>query len=185
MKASAPIEAAADAASKARDMSAPAKQKEIAAAESDKAKKLSFKETRELTELEVSIPKWDERLKALDGEMALAATRALNQDRVLAAEAGTGVGKSFAYLVPAILWAVKNRSRVVVSTGTINLQEQLISKDLPLLERVLPVKFGYALAKGRGNYACRRKVEELARDLEQGQIPGADQEREELRALVE
>lgn len=129
---------------------------------------------------------------ALDGfesregqvDMALEVTRAFNENRVLAAEAGTGVGKSFAYLVPAILWSVKNRKRVVVSTRTINLQEQLHSKDLPFLAKVLPVQFGFALIKGRNNYACRRKVGEVAADLRQ-QETVEDQQREQLRSLVE
>lgn len=82
--------------------------------------------------------------------MALEVTRALNENSVVACEAGTGVGKSFAYLVPAILWAEANRERVIVSTGTIHLQEQLVGKDLPFLEKVLDVNFRYALAKGRG-----------------------------------
>jgi ATP-dependent DNA helicase DinG len=123
-----------------------------------------------------------------DGQvsMALEVASALNEDRLLACEAGTGIGKSFAYLVPAILWSIRNGKRVVVSTGTINLQEQLIKKDLPFLEKVLPVKFTYALSKGRGNYACRRKVEELERDLQTGEIPGvAEDERQQLRSLVE
>ena len=83
----------------------------------------------------------------------------LNEGRIAAFEAGTGVGKSYAYLVPSILWAVRNRGKVVVSTRTIHLGEQLLAKDLPTLARVLPVEFRFALIKGRGNYACRRKTE--------------------------
>src|SRR5262245_8967246 len=95
--------------------------------------------------------------EARAGQVAMAreVAEALNGDRVVALEAGTGVGKSFGYLVPSILWSVKNRSRVIISTNTINLQEQLMGKDLPFLERTLPVKFSYALIKGRGNYACK------------------------------
>ncbi len=103
-------------------------------------------------------------------EMARAAAAALNADEVCAIEAGTGIGKSFAYLVPAILWAVKNRDRVVISTGTIALQEQLVAKDLPFLKRVLPVEFKFALIKGRGNYACLRKVKDLEVDLAQDDL---------------
>jgi ATP-dependent DNA helicase DinG len=97
--------------------------------------------------------------------MALAVTRALNRDGVVALEAGTGVGKSFAYLVPAILWATRNRRRVIISTNTINLQEQLIHKDLPFLEQHLPTRFEYTLIKGRGNYACLRKAAEVRGEL--------------------
>ncbi|MGC2424517.1 MAG: JAB domain-containing protein, partial [Nitrospirota bacterium] len=68
--------------------------------------------------------------------MAREVARAFNEDRVAALEGGTGVGKSMAYLVPALYWITKNRERVVVSTNTINLQEQLIGKDIPLLGRI-------------------------------------------------
>src|SRR3974390_2410286 len=70
-------------------------------------------------------------------EMAVAVARALENRQHLAVEAGTGVGKSLAYLVPAILFAVANKKKAVISTHTINLQEQLIQKDLPMLEGVL------------------------------------------------
>jgi ATP-dependent DNA helicase DinG len=73
-------------------------------------------------------------------------------------EAGTGVGKSFAYLAPAILRAVRDHQRVVVSTYTIALQEQLIRKDLPLLAEAIPLKFSAVLGKGRGNYICFRRL---------------------------
>lgn len=73
-------------------------------------------------------------------------------------EAGTGIGKSVAYLLPAIRWAVQNRERTVVSTNTINLQEQLVRKDLPFLERVLGVPFRFALVKGRNNYVSIRRA---------------------------
>lgn len=116
--------------------------------------------------------------------MALEVTRALNEDRIAALEAGTGVGKSFAYLVPAILWAVRNRQKVVVSTGTINLQEQLTGKDLPLLEKILPVKFRFALIKGRGNYACKRKLEEARSDLKNSTLV-VDEPTRQLQTLVE
>ncbi len=94
-------------------------------------------------------------------EMAIEVARSFNDDCVKAFEAGTGVGKSFAYLVPSILWAHANNSRVVVSTQTIALSEQLATKDLPVLSRVLDVDFHFALIKGRGNYACRRKTSEV------------------------
>lgn len=117
-------------------------------------------------------------------EMALEATRALNEGRILAAEAGTGIGKSFAYLIPSILWAVRNRERVVVSTGTINLQEQLVGKDLPFLARALPFPFHFALIKGRGNYACLRKLVQLKEDMAQ-QEAFPTEDRVQLESLVE
>jgi len=80
---------------------------------------------------------------------------------VLLVEAGTGTGKSLAYLVPAIRWALANGERVIVSTNTINLQEQLVRSDLPLLAAHLGVRFRAALVKGRGNYFCLRKGAEV------------------------
>jgi ATP-dependent DNA helicase DinG len=96
-------------------------------------------------------------------EMALSVARALNNDGVSIVEAGTGTGKSFAYLVPAILYAVRNDERIVVSTNTINLQEQLLHKDIPALRRALGEDFEVEIVKGRGNYVCKRKAE-YARD---------------------
>lgn len=120
-----------------------------------------------------AIPQFEDRSGQRD--LAISMTRAFNAGEVVAFEAGTGIGKSFAYLVPSILWALRNRSRVVISTQTIALQEQLIHKDLPLLSRVLPEKFTYALIKGRGNYACRRKAGEVGREPD---LFGTDPERE-------
>lgn len=96
-------------------------------------------------------------------DLAVEIARAMNGREIVAFEGGTGIGKSYAYLVPAILWAVRNRSRVVVSTQTIALGEQLIQKDLPALARVLGVDFTFHLMKGRSNYACRRKTKEVER----------------------
>jgi Rad3-related DNA helicase/REP element-mobilizing transposase RayT len=93
-------------------------------------------------------------------EMAAAVAQALLDKRHLMVEAGTGVGKSFAYLMPVIDYAVKNKKRVVVSTHTISLQEQLIEKDIPLLRSVYPDEFTAVLVKGRGNYLCRRRLEQ-------------------------
>lgn len=75
-------------------------------------------------------------------------------------EGETGIGKSMAYLLPSVHFARKNKCRVVISTNTINLQHQLVNKDLPLLEKILPFKFKYCLIKGRRNYLCIRKVQE-------------------------
>jgi ATP-dependent DNA helicase DinG len=101
-------------------------------------------------------------------KMALAVADAIERRRHLAIEAGTGVGKSFAYLVPLILAAKMNDIKVVVSTYTIGLQEQLLHKDLPFLERHLGVNFKAVLVKGRGNYLCLRRLaraERMAGDL--------------------
>jgi ATP-dependent DNA helicase DinG len=87
--------------------------------------------------------------------MADAVSRTLSQGGVLLAEAGTGTGKTLAYLVPAIL----SRQRVLVSTGTKNLQEQIYFKDIPVLEAALPVTFTTAYMKGRGNYLCLQRFD--------------------------
>lgn len=91
-------------------------------------------------------------------QMTRAVAEAFNTRRHLVVEAGTGVGKSVAYLLPGILWALRNKLPVVVSTNTKNLQTQLFSKDIPLLRRVLTQPFRAALIKGRMNYACVRHV---------------------------
>lgn len=92
-------------------------------------------------------------------EMALAVTKALLGQEHLLVEAGTGVGKSLAYLIPAILYAVAYSKKAVVSTHTINLQEQLTQKDLPMLQKVLPVQFKFCMLKGRSNYLCSRRLQ--------------------------
>jgi ATP-dependent DNA helicase DinG len=84
-------------------------------------------------------------------------TRALNENKFLLMEAGTGVGKSIAYLIPAIIWSILNKERVLVATHTINLQEQLFLKDIPLLAEIIKEPFQAALAKGRQNYVCLRR----------------------------
>lgn len=81
-----------------------------------------------------------------------------NDGGVGVAEAGTGTGKSLAYLLPAVRWALQNRERTVVSTNTINLQEQLVEKDLPLLRRALGEPFRFTLVKGRSNYVSIRRA---------------------------
>jgi len=92
-------------------------------------------------------------------EMAGAIQQALLNCRHLAVEAGTGVGKSFAYLVPAIEYVGRTGNKALISTYTITLQEQLIHKDIPFLADCIGQKFVAALAKGRGNYLCKRRLE--------------------------
>ncbi|MEJ2411715.1 MAG: helicase C-terminal domain-containing protein [Anaerolineales bacterium] len=94
-------------------------------------------------------------------EMLRAATRAISEGRHILIEAGTGIGKSLAYLIPAALWASKNQHRVVVSTNTINLQDQLISKDIPLLLQTLNLDCRASVLKGRSNYLCPHHLEVL------------------------
>ncbi|MCG3147555.1 MAG: putative ATP-dependent helicase DinG [Verrucomicrobiae bacterium] len=97
-------------------------------------------------------------------QMAVAVARSLLASRHLAVEAGTGVGKSFAYLVPAILAGLARKQRVIVSTHTINLQEQLIEKDIPYLKGKLGQDFKAVLVKGRANYLCPRRLKRAMQD---------------------
>jgi len=92
-------------------------------------------------------------------EMLRGVTHALSAGQHLMVEAGTGVGKSFAYLVPAALFAIQNNTRVVISTNTINLQDQLIKKDIPDLCNALGLDLRAAVLKGRANYLCPRRLE--------------------------
>jgi Rad3-related DNA helicase len=105
-------------------------------------------------------PRYEPRPQQL--EMASAVDRAFEDGQHLLVEAGTGVGKSFAYLLPAI-HAVARKKRVVISTHTISLQEQLIEKDIPLLRSVCDTEFSAVLVKGRGNYLCKRRLDQARR----------------------
>jgi DNA polymerase-3 subunit epsilon/ATP-dependent DNA helicase DinG len=96
-------------------------------------------------------------------EMLQTVTQALSEQRHLLIEAGTGTGKSIAYLIPAALWATQNEYRVVISTNTINLQDQLIHKDIPDLRNALNLDIRAAVLKGRSNYLCPRRLENLRR----------------------
>jgi ATP-dependent DNA helicase DinG len=91
-------------------------------------------------------------------EMAERVTSAFAEKKHLIVEAGTGTGKTLAYLVPAIAAAISQKKRIIISTGTKNLQEQLMEKDLPFLKKILPTKFTAEYMKGRGNYACLYRV---------------------------
>jgi len=103
-------------------------------------------------------PLFEERASQVD--MLRLVCRAFNGDEICAAEAGTGVGKSLAYLLPAVAWAVQNGERVVVSTNTINLQQQLVEKDIPLVKKVLGQDPKVVLVKGRRNYLCLHRLNE-------------------------
>src|SRR5262249_16788670 len=92
--------------------------------------------------------------------MAEAVLRAFEQRQHLIVEAGTGTGKTLAYLVPAIAAACGSGARVVISTRTKNLQEQLMEKDIPFLQEVLPARFRAAVMKGRNNYACLHRLKQ-------------------------
>jgi ATP-dependent DNA helicase DinG len=91
---------------------------------------------------------------------------AFNENFVLIAEAGTGIGKSFAYLIPALSWAQKNNERVVITTGTINLQRQILEKDIPRVQELLGTSLRTELVKGRGNYLCPARLNEVMKELD-------------------
>jgi ATP-dependent DNA helicase DinG len=122
------------------------------------------------------------RLKAFEVresqlEMMRLVVRGFNDDKVVLCEAGTGVGKSFAYLLPALRFALDNEERIVISTATITLQQQLFDKDIPLVQAALgPAgkKIKAVLVKGRGNYLCRRRLDEALK--EQGLDEGETEE---------
>ena len=95
-------------------------------------------------------------------EMAHYIQDAINEDRKIIIEAGTGTGKTLAYLIPAIKWTVTNKKKVIIATNTINLQEQLLLKDIPLAKSIIKEEFSYVLVKGRNNYLCKRLFNELA-----------------------
>ncbi len=105
-------------------------------------------------------------------QMARRVADAFHQKRHLIVEAGTGTGKTLAYLVPAIAAAIGQKKRIVISTGTKNLQEQLMEKDIPFLQKVLPTKFTAAYMKGRANYACLYRVKKAE---DQPVLDGLDQ----------
>src|SRR6266478_10023048 len=115
-------------------------------------------------------------------QMAVAVARTLEERKHLAVEAGTGVGKSLAYLIPAILFAKRNKKKAVVSTHTINLQEQLTEKDLPMLKQILPVDFTFTMLKGRANYLCTRRLQKA---MQQSGNLFTSSEGEELQRIYE
>ncbi len=94
-------------------------------------------------------------------EMLSAVVEAFNSGEHVLVEAGTGTGKSVAYLLPALFWAHENGRRVVISTNTINLQDQLIHKDIPELQKTLPFEVRAAVRKGRSNYLCTRLFQQM------------------------
>src|SRR5437868_6000640 len=115
-------------------------------------------------------------------EMAARIAQALEEEQHLVVEAGTGVGKSLGYLVPSVLFALERHKKAIISTHTINLQEQLLYKDIPILKKLLPVEFEAALMKGRQNYLCPRRLE---RALQNEQELFTGSERSELQRLAE
>lgn len=115
-------------------------------------------------------------------EMAETILNTLESKSHLFIEAPTGIGKSFAYLVPAIYHAKKNQKKVIVSTYTINLQEQLINKDIPFLQKILPIEFKAKILKGRNNYLCPKR---LMRAMESSNVLFETDEQHNLELLYQ
>lgn len=111
-------------------------------------------------------------------KMACLVTDALNENKIAIIEAGTGIGKSLAYSIPAFSWAQKNNERIVISTNTINLQSQLLHKDIPFVKQILNSKLKAVVVKGRRNYVCKLKMYNLNNELE------FDEEAEELNSIL-
>ncbi|MCL2442793.1 MAG: DEAD/DEAH box helicase [Treponema sp.] len=126
----------------------------------------------------MKLPSYEPRKAQLD--LLTLVIRAFNEDSIVMAEAGTGVGKSFAYLLPAIHFAVANKEKVVISTATITLQEQLFEKDIPLVASAIDTKVKSVIMKGRGNYICQRRLDEAFREP-----PLFDFDYDELKRIVE
>jgi len=122
----------------------------------DSLKNLDLEEISAILEpggpFQKSFPDYEHRSEQV--EMLRSTARAISDGRHYMIEAGTGIGKSLAYLIPAAIWATKNQQRVVISTNTINLQDQLISKDIPLLLETLDLNCRASVLKGRSNYLC-------------------------------
>ncbi len=112
--------------------------------------------------------------------MLEAVAETLRDGGVLMIEAGTGTGKTLAYLVPAAYYAVSQGKRVVISTNTINLQDQIYQKDIPDLQRILPFSFRAAVLKGRSNYLCLRKLQ----TMKQSRQLSADEVHALVRILI-
>ena len=105
----------------------------------------------------------DFQYRSQQTEMLNCIKQAFQEKKHALIEAGTGTGKSFAYLVPALLWSYETNQRIIIATGTINLQEQLFHTDLPFLKKALNFPFATAITKGRSNYLCLRRFEEYCR----------------------
>ncbi|GAA4708797.1 ATP-dependent DNA helicase DinG [Brevibacillus fulvus] len=105
---------------------------------------------------------------------------AMNEGAHLLVEAGTGIGKTLAYLLPAVVWAKTNKQQVVISTRTIQLQEQIYEKEIPALQQALPFSFTAAKLKGRSNYLCLRK---FAQSLQEP-LDGTSQELRLIKAQI-
>ncbi|URA09315.1 ATP-dependent DNA helicase [Thermospira aquatica] len=134
--------------------------------------KLSLEATCEIFQpngaLSQYMPSFENRPEQV--ELISAIVRTINQKSILFAEAGTGTGKSLSYLIPVVLWSLSNAKKVIISTHTIHLQDQIASKDLPVVlhitEKLTGKKAEYAVLTGRSNYLCKNKLRDLLADRE-------------------
>jgi len=155
----------------------PSRKKEYSALDISELEKLLMPEGPVAKKLGKNFEHRKEQIKVLN-ETA----RSFNEDSIVLIEAGTGTGKTFSYLIPAIKWALKNNERVVVSTNTINLQEQLIGKDIPMLKEAIQENFTYSLVKGMRNYLCILRAGAVD-DGQQELIE--DEESDEIKNILE
>ncbi len=130
--------------------------------------KIDYNEIEEIFGNNGRISKFKEDYEKREGQIIMAKKvgEALNEDKIAVLEAGTGIGKSLAYLIPAFIYAEKNNERVVISTHTINLQNQLLNKDIPLVKKILDSKIESVLIKGRRNYLCKLKILNIQSELQ-------------------
>ncbi|OHD18642.1 MAG: hypothetical protein A2Y34_07605 [Spirochaetes bacterium GWC1_27_15] len=126
----------------------------------------------------ISQKKKDFEFREAQLNMSLRITDSFNKNKIAVIEAGTGIGKSLAYLIPAFLWAEANNERIAISTNTINLQNQLLNKDIPLVKKILGSQLEAVLVKGRKNYLCKLKLSSVQDDL------ALNDEDEELKTIV-
>ena len=110
--------------------------------------------------------------------------KGLNDETKVIVEAGTGTGKTLAYLIPSIQWALENEKKVIISTNTINLQEQLLNKDIPIVKKLMSRDFKYLLVKGRGNFLCNRKHANLVTTKLADMEDFSDDQKRQFEALI-
>ncbi|HBD92718.1 MAG: hypothetical protein A2015_14545 [Spirochaetes bacterium GWF1_31_7] len=133
-----------------------------------KSSKIRNEELNDIFHNEGSISKFKKDYEFRDGQlkMSMKVADSFNHKSIAVIEAGTGIGKSLAYLFPAFLYAEKNNERVVISTNTINLQSQLLNKDIPFVKKILNSEIEAVLVKGRRNYLCKLKIYHADTELE-------------------
>ena len=134
---------------------------------SKKNKKLDLEFVKSLFTDDDKIIKYIADYEFREGQqnMSFTVSKAFNNNNIAIIEAGTGIGKTLAYLIPAFYWADINKERVVISTNTINLQNQLLNKDIPIVKKILNSKIQAVLVKGRRNYLCKLKIYNIQNEL--------------------